>query len=418
MPDRTTTERQARPGQPQADLSIKVVLLIILALYMLLFGVLLFGIGGGALPYSPDSAYGVFLVVIALQAITMGKTPFGDLRRTRAVMLGGIVAAAFGMLACFIPGLVSGGARLLTGVVATGGGATLAVRLLSRKEATQWLGTPGLPRRAVLAAVAVYALLVPLGLVTLLPGIFTDQVTAVLLVVCGAAIGVLARLMHDVANTYPAEAAGKPRRTREGTEPRPWLFQESTLPLNLVTLIVTGTLLVLLALMLVPVGLGLLPFSPNGQLGVLMIVNAVQIMALGETPVGQYRRSWPLVGGGVAFAALGTVACIIPGLLTDWLRLLLGTLTATGGALGLIRTIRSLARRAPDSPEPSPQNAAVLRGLVVLQLLVNALGTIFGCSMLLPGIVPTLGIVVILALNGTAVFLLATTLLRLTRAAS
>jgi hypothetical protein len=71
----------------ESDLSLEVVILLILGEFMLLFGLLLFRIHTGDLPYTPDSTYGLFLVIVSLQIITMGKTPFGDLRRSWMVVL-------------------------------------------------------------------------------------------------------------------------------------------------------------------------------------------------------------------------------------------------------------------------------------------------------------------------------------------
>ena len=65
----------------ESDLSLEIVILLILGVFMLLFGLLLFKIHTGDLPYNPDSTYGLFLVIVSFQVITMGKTPFGDLRR-------------------------------------------------------------------------------------------------------------------------------------------------------------------------------------------------------------------------------------------------------------------------------------------------------------------------------------------------
>ena len=66
----------------ESDLTLEVVILIIFGIFMLLFGLFLFKIHTGALPYAPDSTYGLFLLLVATQMITMGKTPFGDLQRS------------------------------------------------------------------------------------------------------------------------------------------------------------------------------------------------------------------------------------------------------------------------------------------------------------------------------------------------
>ncbi|MDD4455588.1 MAG: hypothetical protein PHI67_09815, partial [Candidatus Methanomethylophilaceae archaeon] len=102
-------EHTSQPGgktgaitRADSDLSLEVVILLVFGVFMLLFGLLLFRIHTGELPYAPDSTYGLFLVIVSFQLITMGKTPFGDLRRSWAVILIGVCTAVIGMVACFV----------------------------------------------------------------------------------------------------------------------------------------------------------------------------------------------------------------------------------------------------------------------------------------------------------------------------
>ncbi len=79
-----SAEQQLQPyvtKRTDIDLSIEVVLLIVGGIFFLRFRVLLLLIDRGLLPYSEDSMYGLLVVIISLQVITMGKTPFGDLFR-------------------------------------------------------------------------------------------------------------------------------------------------------------------------------------------------------------------------------------------------------------------------------------------------------------------------------------------------
>jgi hypothetical protein len=86
----------------ESDLSLEVVILLVLGVFMLLFGIVLFKIHTGELPYTPDSTYGLFLIIVSFQIVTMGKTPFGDMRRSWAIVIIGICTAIIGMTACFI----------------------------------------------------------------------------------------------------------------------------------------------------------------------------------------------------------------------------------------------------------------------------------------------------------------------------
>ena len=187
-----------------SDLSLEVVILLVFGVFMLLFGLLLFRIHTGELPYAPDSTYGLFLVIVSFQVITMGKTPFGDLRRSWAVIVIGVCTAIIGMVACFIPGLLAEPVRILVGVILFAGGLALLAQLLfSEDKARIWLKIPGILRHLTIACIVVYVMSIILGLVTLLPGITTDGETAILLIIYGIGFFYLSWSILNVTRTYP-----------------------------------------------------------------------------------------------------------------------------------------------------------------------------------------------------------------------
>lgn len=197
-------EKTSSTLREESDLSFEVVILLVFGVFMLLFGLLLFWIHTGDLPYTPDSTYGLFLVIVSFQVVTMGKTPFGDLRRSWAVIVLGICMAVVGMVACFIPGPLTAPVRVLVGVLLTGGGTALFLQLfLVEGRARTWLKVPGFLRHLTAACTFVYLLSIVLGLVTLLPGITTDPQTAVLLILYGIGFFYLAWSLQNVTRAYP-----------------------------------------------------------------------------------------------------------------------------------------------------------------------------------------------------------------------
>lgn len=204
-------EHTSQPGgktgaitRADSDLSLEVVILLVFGVFMLLFGLLLFRIHTGELPYAPDSTYGLFLVIVSFQIITMGKTPFGDLRRSWAVILIGVCTAIIGMVACFVPGLLAEPVRILVGVILFAGGLALLAQLLfSEDKARIWLKIPGILRHLTIACIVVYVMSIILGLVTLLPGITTDGETAILLIIYGIGFFYLSWSIQNVTRTYP-----------------------------------------------------------------------------------------------------------------------------------------------------------------------------------------------------------------------
>ena len=409
-------------GTEHADLSLEIIILLIFGLFMALFGLLLPGIQRGALPYAPDSTHGLFLVLLAFQAITLGKTPFGDFRRSWLLVALGTGAAVAGMMGCFIPGLLREPLRLLVGFLLTSGGLTLLLGLLiSRDKARLWLRGPAPLRHLTLAAGLVYALTLVAGLVTLLPGLSPPPYTAILLLACGASFFYLAGCLREVRRRYPTRIPPRSAKAPGGTEPPgrapglsallTHLGEEAALSLAPAFLFLLAVLLSLLGILFFPVSLGLLPFSPDGQLGLLLVLMAIQMLAMGETPAGKFQRSGWLVAAGMGFAGLGIFACIIPGVLTSTLQTLLGLLNLGGSLVLLAGRLRVRGRQRlaadPGSPPFSAPLTAPLGKLAVTQTLLNLVGIGFGLSTLLPGLVPLPVIAGILILNGVLLFQLA-----------
>jgi uncharacterized membrane protein HdeD (DUF308 family) len=395
------------------DLSLEVVILLVLGVFMLLFGLLLFRIHTGALPYTPDSTYGLFLVIVSLQIITMGKTPFGDLRRSWMVVIIGICTAILGAVACFIPGLLATLIRMLVGIILFLGGIALLLQLfISEEKAKKWLKISGILQKLTIACGLVYIMSVILGLITILPGITTDSQTAVLLIIYGMCFFYLSWCIQKVSRLYPPEDKGNPvheKMTSDDPHSRYSfkLFREASMSLSIAILILVGVLLTLLGLLLFPVQLRIIPFSTDGQLGLLLVITAIQMLALGETPLGQYKRSWLLVIIGVVFAAMGIVSCIVPGILTGVIQMLVGLLNIVGGAVLIVNRFLPILHDIRNPPAEPVTFAPIIIKLLTTQTMVNIVGITFGITTLVSSLVSGLVIAGILVINGLLIFVLA-----------
>ncbi|HII97964.1 MAG TPA: hypothetical protein HA272_01555 [Methanoregula sp.] len=414
-PDTAPTPPKSPEPRREFDFTLEPVILLVLAAFMLLFGLLLFRIHTGNLPYAPDSTYGLFLVIVALQVITLGKTPFGGIRRSWLVILIGLAAGILGMGACFIPGLLSAIVRTLVGVILTLGGAALLLQLvLDRRKAGTWISVGGILRHLTIACALVYSMAFLLGVVTLVPALRDNVMTAVLLVIEGGSLFYLAGCIQVAERTYPAAPKGSAPEERGACS---FFLQDAPLPFTNALLIFLGTLLVFLAVLLVPINLGILPFSPDGQFGLLLVIMAIQVLAVGETPIGQFRRSWPIVLVGLVFVALGVFSCIVPGILTDVLRIMLAALNIAGGIIPLALRLWPVFQQMKNPPAVPVAIPAPLKKLLITQTVLNIVGILFGISMLLPGLIPGMVVAVILFCNGLLLFLLAYILGRLPAAA-
>ncbi|MGW4566196.1 hypothetical protein ACWEN3_28560 [Streptomyces sp. NPDC004561] len=389
--------QQAISQEDDPDTSLEIFILLILGLFMTLFGGLLFGIDSGSLPFNPDSTYGLFLVIISFQAAALGKTPFGDFGRSWLLVIVGFCAATVGLFGCFIPGISSAFLRILVGVLLLCGGIVLSAQLwISKQKARAWLQIGGILRHLTIACGLTYVLMVILGISTLFPGTMANIQTAVILLVFGISIFYLAGCLWRVALLYPAEwQARSVRHAPMGTRTR--IFQRAPVPLSQALVILLGILLILLGGLLIPVGAGALPFSPDGQFGVLLTIMAIQTACLGQTPLGQFRRSWLIMAVGAIFAGLGIVAAIVPGVLTDALRTLVGVLNIAGGGALLIKLYIATRSQARSAPATVP---AEMRRLGVNQAAQGCAAIAFGVIALVPGLIPGLIVPVILIIYG------------------
>ncbi|WP_276697779.1 hypothetical protein [Methanobacterium formicicum] len=389
----------------ESDLSLEVVILLILGVFMFLFGLLFFKISTGELPYTPDSTYGLFLVIVSFQVITMGKTPFGDLRRSWVLVLIGIITAIVGMVACFIPGQLTEMVRILVGVLLFAGGISLLLQLLFFEgKARTWIKIPGVLQHLTVACGVVYVITIVLGLITLIPGITSNFQTALFLLIYGISIFYLAWCIQKVARSYPPENLKSISKEKGG------LFkslQSVSLSLSPAVVIMIGVLLFLLGCLLFPINQGTLPFSSDGELGLLTVILALQMTTLGETPLGQFKRSVIIIIVGIVFATLGIFSCIVPGILTGVLQILIGALNILGGVILLsMRFVPIIRGRKKHDPETGPPSSTVKK-FMVTQTLLNLVAIAFGLSMIMPGMIPNTLVPVILIINGLLLFALA-----------
>lgn len=380
----------------ESDLPLEVVILVIGGMAMLITGVLLFPVSDGSLPYYENGLYGLLLIIFALQMITLGKTPFGDMRRSKPLLAAGILIAALGSVTCFIP-IVIRLPRLLLFLCFGPGGFLLLLRMCFAKDKFRsWARYGGIFRHLILGCSGVYLLSMLIALLLWKQSLLTTPMTAVAVLLFGLAIFYLAEVLRKIYRTYP-EAEKRPGG-------------DVDLSTDQAMLMLMGVFMLLLGGLLVPVGLGLLPFSASAQLGLLMVIFALQMLASGNTPLGPFPRSWLMIGFGLLFAALGIVSCIIPEILVPALTVLVGMLNILGGIIALAKMWGSRPRKIPDPRKPVPP---LLTRLLAAQLTMNVLTVMFGVSMLIPGLVPTPVIGAILAANGCVLLYLLSILLTL-----
>ena len=368
----------------EADLPLEVVILLIGGMTMLITGVLLFPVAAGSLPHFENGLYGLLLVVFSLQIITLGKTPFGDVRRSKPIIALGVVIAAVGIAACFVPDIFGQLPRILLILCFGPGGLLLLLQMCFAKEKLRsWATYGGTFRHLIAGCGAVYGLSMLIALLIWKQNLLTTSMMAAVALIFGLAIFYLAGVLRKIYGLYPE--AGKPPKG------------DVELSADQALILVMAIFMLLLGILMTPVNLGLLPFSGSAQLGLLMVIFAVQMLASGSTPIGPFPRSWLMILFGLLFAALGIVSCIIPEILVLQLTVLVGVLNILGGVIILWQICIPRLRKSEEPRAPVPP---VMNRLFAAQLIMNLLTILFGTSMLVSNLIPGLVIGVIFAANG------------------
>jgi energy-converting hydrogenase Eha subunit E len=403
--DRTELEQYGK-RRTGVDLSTEVVLLVAGGMFFLIFGILLSFIQKGQLPYSEDGMYGLFVILVSLQVITMGKTPFGDLIRTWPVVIAGLCTSVLGTLALLLPGYFSGAVRLAAGLILLVAGLLGLLQLtFSSGKARRWLKVPGVLQYLTVACAVVYSLEVVLGVITLVPGVIPGQVTPFLLVVFGMSLFTLAWCIHAATSRYPPGRQGPadpgrtaPAPSREGS----WLTREVPLTVGNTFSVYQGVLMVLLGSLVMAMILGVLPpFNTDGELGLLLVMTSLQMMALGQFIGSRFTRSWAMVAVGLVFTSLGVFSCIVPGVLTHLVQPLIGVQNILTGVMLLATQVLAPTlygiRHPPEKPARRPP---VVRRLFLVLAAIGCVTIIFGTNtlapLLLPGLLGMIGYAVLL----------------------
>lgn len=363
------------------SLPAEVVVLLLMGLMMLILGILLFPVYAGLLPYYEEGLFSLLIIVAALQILALGKSPLGDVRRGLPTIVFSTAVLVFGIVTCFIPEIFGDIPRLLLILFFGLGGAVQLVQMYRarEKERVRRAADPLLGRLAVLR-VFVYSFSVIIGVILIFQSLITGLLMCAAVLGYGAAITALACVLRQVYGKYLPEEPNGP----------------VTLSLGQVLMLLIAVFMVVLGILLIPVSLGLLPFAPSSQLGLLLVIFSMQMMLLGETPVGTFSRSHLVVGVGGLLWVMGVICCLIPDVLLVTATLLVAFVNIFGGALGLGR-IAVMIRSAPVTDVPVP---SFVVQMMILQIVMNVLTIVFGVSMLAASLLPGPVVGLVLALNG------------------
>ena len=382
----------------KADIPIDLVILMIAGLTMVIAGLLLFPVYLGLLPYYENGLYGLLIFIYALQITVLGKTPFGDVpQRPLSVLILGIFVACVGIITCFIPDLLKEIPRFLLFICFGPGGIILLLQMFfSKGKFPMWREKGGILMTLVLNCAAVYSLSIFISILLIDKNFISGGLVAFSVLLYGVLIFFLTAVLYKIYALYP-----------DNTERQSGGVKLSD---DRAVILITGVFMVVLGILLIPVTIGLLPFSGSAQLGLLVVIMSLQMVAFGNTPIRSFSRTWPLVWLGLFFGSLGIISCIIPWILVPTLTFIIALLNIGGGAIPFIKMLLSKQRDKGTDRGFVPQ---VIKRLFLTQMLLNILSVVFGTSMLVKNLIPGPVIGIVLTANGSVLLYLLTLLFKI-----
>ena len=167
--------------------------ILLTGIFMILLGFFLVPVSLGMLPFAGSAQLGLLMVIMALKMISTGNTPIGAFRRTRLVVICGVLFAGLGIVSCIVPGILVSLLTLLIGLLNIFGGIIGLRGTLSglRKQGRN----PVLPVlvRLNISQVVLNLLSIMFGTSMLFPGLLPALLTGLILAANG---GVLLYLLH------------------------------------------------------------------------------------------------------------------------------------------------------------------------------------------------------------------------------
>ena len=369
----------------KADIPIDLVILVIAGLTMVIAGLLLFASYAGKVSYYENGLFGLLIFIYALQITVLGKTPFGDVpQRPLSVLILGIFVACIGIITCFIPDLLKGIPRFILFICFGPGGILLLLQMFfSKDKFPLWRKKGGILMALAVNCTAVYSLSVFISILLIDNNYISGGFVSLSVLLYGVLVFTLTAVLFKIYALYP-DAAERPSAGVQLSDDR-------------AVILITGVFMVLLGILLIPVTIGLLPFSGSAQLGLLVVIMSIQMIAFGNTPLRSFTRTWPLVFLGLIFASMGIISCIVPGILVPCLTMIIALLNIGGGGIPLVKMIHS---RSGKKGRGSADVPSIIKKLFLTQSTLNILSIVFGVSMLINNLIPGPVIGVVLTANG------------------
>ncbi|MDO5843897.1 MAG: hypothetical protein Q4Q53_01960 [Methanocorpusculum sp.] len=367
----------------ESRIGLESVFLILFAMMMLILGVVLLTLPTGTIGYSAFGFYGVTLFLFGFQIISLGKTPIGDAKQSPLVFGAGLAVSILGIILCFtnsVPEFIP--KYLIAGILFVSGIVLLIQMFVSKNLYPLWKksGDPLLMRLALLCAL-VYIFDIIVAVFIFLDAIIPLVVKSVFALLFGILLLLFTVIRHKTDLKYPLSS------------------QSKSIGLNIISILIFAVYLIVLGVLLIYSGLSPIAITGSSQLGLMMVIFAIQTIAIGSTPIGPFKRTHLIVIIGIVLGVIGITAVFVPGVLDFTLTVLIGLLNIISAVLFFIKSIPPLIK----SKEPMPK---ILKQITVSSIIMNIMAFTFGLSMLIPNLIPGSVIVFVLIIFGCLILYL------------
>lgn len=365
----------------ESKLGLESVVLLLFVMTMLILGFVLSTLFTGAIEYSVFGFYGITLFLFGFQIFALGKTPVGDAKQSLAVFIIGLIISLLGIVLCFTTSVPEYIPKYLIAAILGVSGVILFIRMLTSKNQYPFWKKSGdsLLMRLAFVSTIIYVFDILFALILILENIIPLTVKIVFAFLFGVILFWFTIIRQKTLIKYPV------------TSP--------AIGLDILSILILALYLITLGILMIPTNIGLIEFTGSAQLGLLMVIFAIQTIAIGNTPIGAFRRTNFVVILGITMAVLGITAIFVPDILVFTLNLLIGLLNIVSSLIFFIKNIPSLIKSKEPKDKISKQMSAA-------SFAMNIFAFLFGLSMLISGLITGLAQSALLFLFGGALLYL------------
>ena len=381
----------------KTNISPGVVLLPVIGLIMFVISAVLLMVTDNTVSLYEGGVFGLLLIIGGLYLQIAGRARIRSANLEIPVLLPGMIVTITGYCACFIPTILGRIPQFLVLVLLIFGVVILISFLIQIRESSQ--RREHHDYRSINLFTAICGVTCTLAIMLALmigmniwwsPPLTTGFSVVVFLSLSMALLSLTIILQKVIQISFNSEI--KPDN--------PYLTPDTVVGIQY------GFYMFILGCLLIPVNLGLLPYSLNAMNGTLVVLFGVQVLVSGKMTTFTFRRTRFFFVAGMALVAGGTCAIIIQDTMVLPLAYVISVFIILGGLYLLYIIFRLNRNTEKPALKPKGKNLYLLLSLLFLAIVTAVLMIVFGLSMVITNLIPGMILAYILICFGISQFFL------------